>query len=709
MRPHILNPLFRPVTTLPGLGPRIAKLVERLAGDKVVDLLWHLPSGLIDRRFSPRIKDAPAGAVATITVHVDKHVKPPARRAPYRVKVSDDTGRMDLVFFNAHDDWLAKTLPVGEDRVVSGRVEVFRGGLQMTHPDHIATLAERDSLAAVEPVWPLTQGLSPKTLARAIAAAVADAPDLPEWLDPPLVRREGWPAWRDAMAKAQVPEDAADLRPDNVARTRLAYDELLASQLAMALVRAHMRRQGGRPTRGDGRLRARALKALPFDLTASQREASAEIIADMESPKRMLRLLQGDVGSGKTVVAALAMLAAAEAGRQEALMAPTEILARQHFTTLAPLFEAAGQRLALLTGRDKGAPRRAILDALARGEIAAAVGTHALIQDDVAFRDLALAVVDEQHRFGVAQRLALAAKGTAVDILVMTATPIPRTLTLMAYGDLDVSRLTEKPAGRKPVDTRAVPLSRLGDVVEAVGRAIGRQSATGRRRDAASPADSDGRVFWVCPLVAESEALDVAAAEERFHALDRLFPGCVGLVHGRMRAADKDAAIAAFADGRTRILVSTTVIEVGIDVPAASVMVVEHAERFGLAQLHQLRGRIGRGDRPATCLLLYAESLTQTARARLRILRETDDGFRIAEEDLRLRGAGEILGTRQSGLPAFRLVDLEAHGPLMQMARDDVALILDRDPGLVSPRGEALRVLLYLFERDAAVGYARSG
>jgi ATP-dependent DNA helicase RecG len=698
MRPEKLNPLFRPVTVLPGIGPRIAKLVERLVGPKVVDLLWHLPTGLIDRRFSPKIKDAPAGQVATMLVHVEKHINPPARRAPYRVKVSDETGQMELVFFNAKEDWLAKTLPVGEDRVISGKVEHFRGGVQMTHPDHIALPAERAKLASVEPVWSLTQGLSPKILSRAMTAALAAAPELAEWHDAALIKREAWPDWKSALLAAHAPASATDLSPETLPRVRLAYDELLANQLAMALVRAHMRRQGGRETLGNGALREKALAALPFDLTGSQTQAIAEILGDMAAPQRMLRLLQGDVGSGKTVVAAMAMFAAAEVGRQSALMAPTEILARQHFATLGPLFEAAGLNIALLTGRDKGAPRRQTLSVLASGEIAAVVGTHAVIQDDVVFDDLALAVVDEQHRFGVAQRLALAGKGKAVDVLVMTATPIPRTLTLMAYGDLDISRLMEKPAGRRPVDTRTLPLKRLDEVIAAVGRAI---SST----DSGDPE----RVFWVCPLVAESEVLDLAAAEERFNALNKLFPGHVGLVHGRMRAAEKDAAVAAFAEGRTRLLIATTVIEVGVDIPAASIMVIEHAERFGLAQLHQLRGRIGRGERASTCLLLYTENLTQTARARLKILRETDDGFRIAEEDLRLRGAGEILGTRQSGLPDFRLADIAVHGDLMAMARDDAALVLERDPGLASARGEALRVLLYLFERDAAVGYARSG
>jgi ATP-dependent DNA helicase RecG len=698
MRPEILYPLFKPLTTLPGIGTRNAKLVERIAGGgHVVDLIWHLPTGLIDRSFQPKVKDAPGGRIATLVLTVDKHVPAPSRRLPYKVLCSDDTGTAELVFFHARPDWLANVLPVGETRVVSGRVEHYRGVVQMTHPDHIGRPEERADLAGIEPVYPLTQGLSPKTLARAVKAALEALPDLPEWLDRALLAREGWAPWKETVSAAHTPAGQGDLDPDTAPRRRLAYDELLANQLAMALVRLHMRRQGGRAMASDGGLRARAIAALPYELTGAQQEALEEILADMHADRRMLRLLQGDVGSGKTVVAALAMLEAIGAGRQAALMAPTEILARQHLASMAPIFEAAGATVSLLTGRNKGAPRRRLLDDLAAGRIDALVGTHALIQSDVAFADLALAVVDEQHRFGVAQRLHLAAKGRGTDVLVMTATPIPRTLTLMVYGDLDVSRLTEKPAGRRPVDTRTLPLTRLDEVVDAIGRAIG------------SGPDGGRRVFWVCPLVAESEALDLAAAEDRFAALERRFPGRVGLVHGRMKGPEKDAAMAAFAEGRIRILVATTVIEVGVDIPEATVMVIEHAERFGLAQLHQLRGRIGRGEAASACLLLYAGGLTRAARERLKILRETEDGFRIAEEDLRLRGAGEILGTRQSGLPAFRVADIAAHGDLMEIARDDAALILEMDSGLATPRGEALRVLLYLFERDAAVGYARSG
>jgi ATP-dependent DNA helicase RecG len=407
----------------------------------------------------------------------------------------------------------------------------------------------------------------------------------------------------------------------------------------------------------------------------------------------MIRLLQGDVGSGKTVVALLAAATVAEAGRQAALMAPTEILARQHLATIAPLAQKAGIRVAILTGRERGKERKETLDRLALGEIDFLVGTHALFQDEVVFRDLALAIVDEQHRFGVHQRLALARKGEAVDMLVLTATPIPRTLVLTYFGDMEISELREKPAGRKPIDTRTIALDRLSEVIEAVGRAL----------------DQGQRVYWVCPLVDESEVSDLAAAADRFADLKKHFGARVDLVHGQMKGADKDAAMERFSSGKTQLLVATTVIEVGVDVPAATVMVIEHAERFGLAQLHQLRGRVGRGGERSTCLLLYKAPLGETAKARLGIMRDTEDGFRIAEEDLRLRGEGDVLGTRQSGMPGFRLARIEFHGKLIAAARDDAALILGRDPDLETPRGEALRDLLYLFERDEAIRLLRAG
>ncbi len=693
MRPDILNRLFVPVDALAGVGPRLAKLYERLSGPRVVDLLWHLPSGLIDRRYAPKVRDAVEGRIATLTLWVDAHQPPGNPRLPYRVRCRDETGFVHLVFFHARADYLEKILPVGERRVVSGRLERFRGELQITHPDHVGTLEELEFMKGVEPVYPLTAGLTLKMVGKTVRAALERAPELAEWIDAPYRQRQGWDGWHQALLKAHAPESEADLEPAAPARARLAYDELLANQLAVALVRAHQRRLSGRPLRGDGRLRAKVIAALPYTLTRSQTQAVDDVVADMAGETRMLRLLQGDVGSGKTIVALLALLNAVEAGAQGVLMAPTEILARQHFHTIAPLAQAAGVRLALLTGRDKGKPREVILEGLKDGSISLAVGTHALFQEDVAFKDIAIAVVDEQHRFGVHQRLLLAAKGRAIDMLVMTATPIPRTLMLAAYGDMDESRLTEKPAGRKPIDTRTLPLSRLEEVIASLRRALAKGA----------------KIYWVCPLVEESEAVDLAAATERYRELAELFPGKVGLVHGRLRAAEKDAAMAGFQRGPLAILVATTVIEVGVDVPEASVMVIEHAERFGLAQLHQLRGRIGRGEAASTCLLLYTTPLGETAHARLAILRESDDGFRIAEEDFRLRGPGELLGTRQSGLPAFRLADLTHHQDLLAAARDDARLAIERDPELKSARGEAIRTLLYLFERDAAIRYLRSG
>jgi len=694
MRPAILFPLFAETRTLAGVGPKLGLLMDRAAGGRIVDLLFHLPSGVIDRSWRPKLIDAGEGRIATFTLNVLDHLPARDPRHPFRVRCSDDTAAIELVFFHARTDYLARTLPLGTQRLVSGRVERFGARLQMVHPDYIVAPEEADSLPAHEPVYPLTENLPAKALAKAVRGALDRLPALPEWQDAAFLAARGWQPFSDALHAAHAPQRESDLEPGAPARARLAFDELLANQLALALIRKRLRVRKGRALAGDGRLVARARAALPFVLTDGQAEAFAEIREEMGAPSRMLRLLQGDVGAGKTIVALFAMLNAVESGAQAALMAPTELLARQHAAALGPLAEAAGVRIGILTGRERGSAREKVLTALAEGALDILIGTHALFSEDVGFRDLGLAVVDEQHRFGVHQRLKLQGKGEKqADILVMTATPIPRTLALTAYGDMDVSRLTGLPPGRKPVDTRLVSAERLAEVVERLRRAIARGE----------------RAFWVCPLVEESEKVDLAAAEERAVTLAQCLGDRIGLVHGRMKPAERDAAMAKFRSGEAQVLVATTVIEVGVDVPEATIMVVEHAERFGLAQLHQLRGRVGRGAQRAICLLLYQPPLGETAKARLTTLRETNDGFVIAEEDLRLRGAGELLGTRQSGLPAFRLADLAAHGELLAAARDDARLIVERDPELVTQRGESLRVLLYLFERDEAVRYLRAG
>jgi len=670
-----------------------ADLGERHA--RAADLLFLLPHSIIDRRNRPGIAFAAEGAIVTLDVRIDRHQPPPRgnRSVPYRVYAHDDTGEVALTFFHAHAAWLQNQMPEGAHVVVSGRMEWFNGRPTMVHPDHIADAEAAATLPLVEPVYPLTAGLSAKVLRRAIAQALGRLPDLTEWLDPDVARRHSFPAFAEALSHLHHPADPLDVSPDGAAWRRLAYDELLAGQVSLALVRNRVRRIAGRALAGDGRLAAAIRAALPYSLTNAQERALAEIDADLGRPESMLRLLQGDVGSGKTIVALLAMARAAEAGGQAVLMAPTEILARQHLATIGPLAARAGLRTSILTGREKGRERAAVLAGLADGSIDIVVGTHALFQEPVVYRALVLAVVDEQHRFGVHQRLAITAKGDAPHMLVMTATPIPRTLVLTAFGDMDVSRLDEKPAGRRPIRTVTLPQERLDELI-------------GRIRDAVGEGQ---KVYWICPLVEESDVSDLTAVEERFATLQSVFGGGVGIVHGRMKGAEKDEAMRRFKDGETQILVATTVIEVGVDVPDATIIIIEHAERFGLAQLHQLRGRVGRGDRPSTCVLVYKGPLGETAKRRLSVMRETEDGFVISEEDLRLRGEGELLGTRQSGTPGFQVARIEHHGDLLETARDDARLLLARDPDLVSPRGVALRVLLYLFGRDEAVRLLRAG
>lgn len=695
MRPAALNPLFASLKMLKGIGEKLAKPFGRLFGrdePRVIDLLFHLPYSAIDRRSMPKLSEVVPDTIVTLEVKVLQHL-PGRGRAPYKIRTEQGVQTLDLVYFHMTPDRAEKTFPVGATRYVSGIVTQYNGNWQMTHPDRVGEEKDLPQILVIEPVYSLTEGLAAGTMRRTAAAALSKIPGLPEWSDPAFLVQQKFIPFSAALQRMHAPQEVIDVLPESTFRARLAYDEFLSHQLSLALLRIRIRREAGRKNAGDGRLREKIEAALPFSLTGAQQTAIQEIVGDLSSEHRMLRLLQGDVGSGKTIVALMAAANVIEAERQAAIMAPTEILARQHFERIAPLAKSAGIRLAILTGRERGREREQILTQLMAGEIDLLVGTHALFQEGVEFRDLAFAVVDEQHRFGVHQRLALTAKGEAVDLLVMTATPIPRTLVLTFFGDMDVSELRSKPAGRQPIDTRTVSLGRIEEVVEAVGRGI---------KDGA-------RVYWICPLIEESELVDLAAAEDRNSFLKERFGKAVGLVHGRMKPAEKDSAMEKFARGEIQILVSTTVVEVGVDVPEATIMVIEHAERFGLAQLHQLRGRVGRGAGQSTCLLLYKAPLGESAKRRLTTMRDTEDGFRIAEEDLALRGEGEVLGTRQSGLPGFKIANLEQHGALLEAARKDAALILSRDPMLASERGKALRILLHLFEREDAVRLIEAG
>ncbi len=686
-RPEVLFPLYASLETLEGIGPKTVKALAPLGVERPKDFLFLLPHSGVDRARRASIRDVVAPATVTVEVEVGLHIPPRQKGRPYRINVHDAAAEFQLVFFHARTEYLRALLPTGQRRVVSGKIEIFDGVGQMVHPDHVLLVEEAGTLPPYEPVYPLTAGVTQKQVAKGVAGALARTPDLGEWIDGPLKVREGWPDWRAALTAVHAPGSAADLMAEAPARARLAYDELFAHQLTLSLARATLRKGKGRSSVGTGDLQRKVLNALPYQMTAAQRRAVAEIALDLESPMRMNRLLQGDVGAGKTLVAFLTLLIAVEAGGQGVMMAPTEILARQHLEGLQPLAALAGVRLEMLSGRDKGGERAGKLADLASGAIDILVGTHAVFQKDVFFHELRLAVVDEQHRFGVAQRMELGAKGQAADVLVMTATPIPRSLALASYGDMDVSVLDEKPAGRKPIKTALISDTRIEEVVGHLTKAV----AEGRQ------------AYWVCPLVEDSEVLDYASAEARFAALRAALGDVVGLVHGQMPNADKDAAMARFVSGETKVLVATTVIEVGVNVPNASIMVIERAEIFGLAQLHQLRGRVGRGTAESTCLLLYQAPLGASGERRLKVIRDTEDGFRISEEDLAMRGAGDLIGTAQSGLPRFRMADLERQAGLMAVAQTDARRLLADDPGLESLRGRAARVLLWLLDQDRAI------
>ena len=702
MRPTLLDPFFATIRSLSGIGPKVGLTISKLLDidptqgePRLIDLIQLMPYSVIDRRQRPGVAFAIDGAVTTAEIVVDYHQAPPTnnKRLPYRVFGHDETGEITLVFFHAQANWLQGQLPEGEKVIVSGKVERFNGHVTMVHPDYIVPAGHSEKLPLIEPVYPLTAGLSGKTLGRAIGEALNRIPVLPEWIDHTMMKQSGFPSFGVALRRIHLPVDPADVSVDSLSRKRLAYDEFLAGQLALGLVRHKTKKLAGKANPPKGTYTKKLLHALPFTLTKGQEAAIGEISRDLASNEAMLRLLQGDVGSGKTVVAFMAMAQIAENGGQSALMAPTEVLAQQHFATIAPLAEKIGLKTVLLTGREKGKSREKIIDDIKTGKTAIIIGTHALIQDSVDYHNLSLAIIDEQHRFGVHQRLDLLAKGIRPDMLVMTATPIPRTLVMTAFGDMDVSQLKEKPSGRKPVTTAILPEERLGELLERVSVALNRGD----------------KIYWICPLVEESESLELTSVEKRFEFLHNRFGNIVGIVHGKMAPTEKDKAMQDFKEGKTRLLVATTVVEVGVDVPDASIMIIEHAERFGLSQLHQLRGRVGRGDKQSSCILLYKAPIGKIAEARLNVMRETQDGFRIAEEDLRLRGEGEVLGTRQSGVPEFHMADLEVHSELLAIARKDARLILEKDPQLVSERGQALRLLLYLFRQDGAIKLLRAG
>lgn len=687
MRPNILYPLFASIESLKGVGTKYSKLINKLCGEKIIDILFHLPINIVDRTYNEPLINAKDGRIWTGVVTITEHVPPQTKKHPYRIYCTDGTAELVLVFFKVYVDSIEKNYPLGGKRAISGKLEYFNGMWQMSHPDYSVSAEMLPQIMRLEPVYPLTAGVTNKMVCRLVENGLKNVPALPEWLSSDSLGDLEYIDFKSALNRVHHPKNPADLLPSSTARRRLAYDEILSNQLALALIRQKVREKNGRSFIGTGELYKKAIENLPFKLTSAQEAALAEITKDQNSSHKMLRLLQGDVGSGKTVVAFLSMLKVIEEGAQAALMAPTEILAKQHYETISSLSKNLGITVGLLTGKLKAKEKKEIYEKLQSGEINILIGTHALFTEGVTFKDLGYAVIDEQHRFGVNQRLSLSSKGTMSDVLVMTATPIPRSLLLTAYGDMDYTKIGELPAGRKPCVTAVISVQKMPDIIAALQRKLA----------------EGGRAYWVCPLVEESEKSDLAAATERSEMLKQYFGDVVGLVHGKMKEAEKDAVMEQFKKGEKKLLVATTVIEVGVNVPEATVMIIEHAERFGLSQLHQLRGRIKRGYEAGTCVLLYSYPISSVARERLNIMKQTEDGFYIAEKDLELRGGGEILGTRQSGFTQFKLADMSVHQDLLIKARDDVHNILKQDQRLTTTRGQALRILLYLFEQNEAV------
>jgi ATP-dependent DNA helicase RecG len=691
MRPSILYPIFSPIDNLSGIGPRFSSLIKGLCGDKIVDLIWHFPTNIIDRRCNVPLKYAENNKLWTGCVKIIEHIPSKGKKQPYRIVVQDKTEQLILTFFKVYTSSILKQFPVGETRIISGKIEKFNNQLQMSHPDYVTI--NHEQMPQVEAIYPLTAGISNKMINKLMLQALSCIPQLPEWHNEKLLEKNNFPSFNIAIQQIHNPQHFDDLSPNSSARKRLAYDELLANQLSLAIVRERLKKQKGRSLENSGILKQKLIKELPFNLTSAQQRVISEIESDLFSEYRMSRLLQGDVGSGKTIVALLTMLNAVECHKQSAIMAPTEILASQHYETISELCNKINVKTEILTSNIKGKKREILLEKLQNGEIDILIGTHALFTEDVKFNDLAYIIIDEQHRFGVKQRLSLSNKGNSCDILVMTATPIPRTLVLTQFGDMEYSKIDELPAGRQPVTTNVMPITKIHDVVEALQRKL----------------KTNTQAYWVCPLVEESEKVDLSAAKERFESLQKIFGSQVGLIHGKMKENEKNTIMQEFKQGKLKLLVSTTVIEVGVNVPSATIMIIEHAERFGLAQLHQLRGRIKRGNEASSCILMYGFPISDISRSRLNIMKQTEDGFIIAEEDLKLRGGGEVLGTRQSGFTNFKIADLSIHGDLLLTATKDAALILRNDKNLESTRGQALRTLLYLFEKDLAIKTYNAG
>ena len=658
------NIIFEDVSKIKGVGKKLSIYLKKKKIEKVNDLLWDLPYSFTDRTEIVSLNKLEIGKIVTAKVKVIKYNFPRIRNLPNKIKCKDEFGEIDLVFFNSREGYIRKVLPINEWVVISGKIGFFGNKYQITNPDYITKIDNLDYVNKIIPKYTLTEGLTEKTYRKIIESVIKNLPELNEWHDQDLLKKMKFPSWKNSIINLHDPNNSRNL--NSVYYKRLAYDEIFANLLFLSKNRYKIKKIKKNKKKFTKLYSSKLTSQLPFKLTKNQISVCEEIDSDLKSSERMYRILQGDVGSGKTIVALLACLNVIESNFQTALMAPTEILAQQHFDLFSKLLKKANIKINItfLSGKTEQKKRKQIIQDLKNNKIDFLIGTHALFQKSIIFKNLGLIIIDEQHKFGVRQRINLAKKGNEdCDVLLMSATPIPRTMIMSIYGDMDTSKLIEKPSIRQKILTLSKPENKINEIWPFIEKKM----------------KEGEQVFWVCPLIEDSKKLDYSSTVKKFDLINKKFPKKVGVIHGSLNDDEKEKILKKFLNKEIHILISTTVIEVGIDFPNATVIVIENSNKFGLAQLHQLRGRIGRGEKRGTCILLFKNNLSQNARKRINILKNSDDGFFIAEEDMKLRGYGDIIGFKQSGIKYFKIADPIHHENLFKLAESNIKSLNEKE------------------------------
>ena len=696
IRPQFLFPLFGSLENLKGIGSKTVLNLKKIGIYKPLDFLYSFPTNLKTRVFANTVSDLNVNKVVIIKIKIIKH-NFKYFKGPLNIEVTDGLKKINLIFFNAKNDWIKKNFPIEQERIISGKLEKYKNQFQIIHPDYIEKIFDIDKIPVIEPIYSLTKGISQKVFLNSvnqILQLISEEISNCEWINKKRLKEMNWTDFKNSLKKIHNPKTNEDISLNSNYRLRLAYDELLSHQLSLVIARSFSKKNTKKRKKIGYKFSTLMKKRLPFSLTNSQEKCIAEIQSDLSRDERMYRLIQGDVGSGKTLVAFFSMLFVAENSGQAVLMVPTDILAKQHYNNFQEYTKDIEVNSVLLTGKMKTNEKKQVLEAIKLGQADIIIGTHSLFQKGVIFENLELVIIDEQHKFGVQQRHDLIQKGENLDILVMTATPIPRTLELANYGDMDISRILDKPMNRQKIDTSIISEKKIEILISRILEICKKGTQS----------------YWVCPLIEEGDKSELVAIEQRFSSLNKMLPGIkIDILHGKMSEEQKNKIMTSFKNGNIQILLATTVIEVGIDVPNATIIVIEGAERFGLAQLHQLRGRVGRGKKQSNCILIYSKNIGRLGKERLEVLRKFDNGFDIAEEDLKMRGGGNPIGQQQSGIPKFRIANLDFDKELLSYANQDANEIIKNNKYLKGEHGKNLRVLLHLMNKDNSLKLLESG